>query len=89
MVWSRPLWKDRYHSRVTGLRLFGNPLRRAAQAVDTVRNSCRVGPQPGMVYALTVYVPEVGLQLSLRVMSVALRSIECGVRHVNVGWYSI
>jgi hypothetical protein len=43
-LWSRPLWKDHHHNRVTGLRLFGDRRAGAAQAVDTVRNSRRVGP---------------------------------------------
>jgi len=45
-VWSRPFWKDHHHNHVTGLRLFGDRAG-AAQAVDTVRNSRRVGSAAG------------------------------------------
>ncbi len=46
-IWSRPLWKDHHDNRVTGLLLSGDRRAGAVRAMDTVRNSRRVGTRSG------------------------------------------
>ena len=65
-LWSRPLWKDHHDNRVASLRLSGDRRAGAARAVDTVRNSRRVGAAAGVVPILTVHVPAIVLLYPLR-----------------------
>ena len=84
-VWSRPLWKDHHDNHVTGLRLSGDHRARAAPAVDTFRNSRRVGARSGrgphIDRSCTRDSPPVSPSVMPRPSVIAAR-----VRHENVSW---